>query len=124
MRVTKNKLKAEYGALSGGVQAQNAGTPKKNGGGSAASASGTPKKDGGSAASTANRAASTNGAGSANGTPAPSTKKRGRKPAAAKENGDVGCDEEESPTKKTKKGGMAIKEEPVVEDGLEDFVFQ
>lgn len=32
MRVTKNKLKAEYGALSGTVQAANStgGTPKKN----------------------------------------------------------------------------------------------
>ncbi|KAK5125223.1 hypothetical protein LTR85_000899 [Meristemomyces frigidus] len=109
MRVTKNKLKAEYGALGGGLQSANgAGTPKKSGGSSA----------------------------SASTTPAPSTKKRGRKPkvAAADPDAEGEDDVEESPTKKTKKaekmcggkvnGAAAVKAEPVVEDEEVDGIFQ
>lgn len=99
MRVTKNKLKSEYGALGGGLQSANAGTPKKN------------------------------GSVSAGGTPVPSTKKRGRKPkeaaAPAGEADGEGEDDdvEESPTKKTKKAGGKVKLEPV-HDGELDEIFQ
>ncbi|KAK4549117.1 hypothetical protein LTR36_007573 [Oleoguttula mirabilis] len=100
MRVTKNKLKVEYGALGDGLQSANANTPKKN------------------------------GSVSASGTPAPSTKKRGRKPKVAAATtgeedaeGEDDDDADASPTKKakTKKAGgnarAAVKAEPV-EDGL------
>lgn len=95
MRVTKNKLKTEYGALSGSVQSSNnAGTPSKKGG--------------------------ANGTKSASGTPGatlgPSGKKRGRKGVSAAEgtvHGEVEDDAEESPTKKGRKGSVtpAVKME-------------
>lgn len=113
MRVTKNKLKSEYGALSGDVKAANA-TPskKKIGNGGSVSASGTPAKS------------------TPKSTPAPvSTGKRGRKTVVVEKGEGDGCEddevEEESPTKKAKKGGKAggVKAEPVEEDGLDD-IFQ
>ncbi|KAK5135032.1 hypothetical protein LTR08_005692 [Meristemomyces frigidus] len=103
MRVTKNKLKAEYGA--GGLQSasEKSSTPKKS----------TAKKNGdaGSACT------------SATGTPAASaTKKRGRTPSrkAREAEEDREGDEEESPTKKVK-GGVVKKEMVGDGDDLDDM---
>ncbi|KAH9825853.1 hypothetical protein Tdes44962_MAKER03927 [Teratosphaeria destructans] len=99
MRVTKKKLKEEYGALSGTVSAAND-TPKKSGGGSNAGAP-TPTTNGGTG------------------------KKRGRKSKAVGEERVAGRDDDDddgedgSPSKKTK--ASPVKKEVVVDAFGEDI---
>ena len=101
MRVTKKKLKEEYGALSGGIQAGNSGNS-------------TPKKVGGAA--------------SANGTPTPTPKKRGgggrpRKTPVKEMANETAEDAsgDESPSKIAKTNGKSpVKAEPVEQEQEQD----
>ncbi|RMX71499.1 hypothetical protein D0869_15572, partial [Hortaea werneckii] len=97
MRVTKKKLKEEYGALAATTSGDPSGTPR--------SSTNTPKKAG--------KASGRNGgmSWSATGTPSAAGKKRGRKPKGfegGRGGEDVDDEEEEegSPLKKGKVGGL------------------
>ena len=113
MRVTKKKLKEEYGALGdAGGNGNSAGTPNIS----------TPKKAG--------KAPGRNGGLSATGTPSGTGgKKRGRKPKGVEGDGDVDDVEEEgSPLKKKGKmagdDGVEVKREKVEEEDDEESIFQ
>ncbi|KAI7304181.1 hypothetical protein KC315_g15294 [Hortaea werneckii] len=98
MRVTKKKLKEEYGALAATTSGDPPGTPRSS------TNTNTPKKAG--------KATGRNGGlSSAAGTPSAAGKKRGRKPKGFEGRGGEDVDDEEeeeegSPLKKGKMGGL------------------
>ncbi|KAI6810681.1 hypothetical protein KC340_g16687 [Hortaea werneckii] len=122
MRVTKKKLKEEYGALAATTSGDAPGTPR--------SSTNTPKKAG--------KASGRNGgmSGSATGTPPAAGKKRGRKPKGYEGRGGEDVDDEEeeeeeeeggSPLKKGKMEGLVeVKREknPVEEEDDEQSILQ
>ncbi|KAI7158154.1 hypothetical protein KC349_g5068 [Hortaea werneckii] len=117
MRVTKKKLKEEYGALAA-TSGDPPGTPRSTN-------TNTPKKAG--------KASGRNGgvSGSATGTPSAAGKKRGRKPKGYEGNGEDVDDEEEeeeegSPLKKGKMGGLVEvkREKSFAEEDDEESIFQ
>lgn len=119
MRVTKKKLKEEYGALAAATSGDAPGTPRSTN-------TNTPKKAG--------KASGRNGgmSGSATGTPSAAGKKRGRKPKGfeAGRGGEDVDDEEEgeegSPLKKGKMGGLVEvkREKSFAEEDDEESILQ
>ncbi|KAI6868951.1 hypothetical protein KC338_g3723 [Hortaea werneckii] len=119
MRVTKKKLKEEYGALGDAGGNGNPGTPNTN--------TSTPKKAG--------KAPGRNGGGlstsATTGTPSGTGgKKRGRKPKGGEGDGDVDDVEEEEGSPLKKKGkmtgddGVEVKREKVEEEDDGESIFQ
>lgn len=119
MRVTKKKLKEEYGALGDAGGNGNPGTPNTN--------TITPKKAG--------KAPGRNGGGlstsATTGTPSGTGgKKRGRKPKGGEGDGDVDDVEEEEGSPLKKKGkmtgddGVEVKREKVEEEDDGESIFQ
>ncbi|RMX76702.1 hypothetical protein D0869_10484 [Hortaea werneckii] len=121
MRVTKKKLKEEYGALaaasSSGDHSAGPGTPRSTN-------TNTPKKAG--------KGTDRNGgSASATGTPSAAGKKRGRKPKGFEGRGGQDVDDEEeeeegSPLKKGKMGGLVEvkREKGFAEEDDEESIFQ
>ncbi|KAK4556341.1 hypothetical protein LTR86_006485 [Recurvomyces mirabilis] len=130
MRVTKNKLKDEYGALSGSVKTTNS---KTAGGGGTATPRKTPAKVNGLSGKKGGGRASASAPVSEAGTPTPTPSQRGKKrgnAAVATVEGWHGDDDavmsgrDGSPTKKIKKevagGGKAHEVDSVVADEEND----
>ncbi|KAI7230919.1 hypothetical protein KC330_g6705 [Hortaea werneckii] len=116
MRVTKKKLKEEYGALAVASSGDPPGTPRSTN-------TNTPKKAG--------KATDRNGgSASASGTPSAAGKKRGRKPKGFEGRGGEDVDDEEeeegSPLKKGKMGGLVEvkREKGFAEEDDEESIFQ
>ncbi|KAI7545257.1 hypothetical protein KC331_g6325 [Hortaea werneckii] len=118
MRVTKKKLKEEYGALAA-TSGDPPGTPRS------ATNTNTPKK--------ASKATGRNGGASgssATGTPSAAGKKRGRKPKGFEGRGGEDLvdekEEEGSPLKKGKMGGLVEvkREKSFAEEDDEESIFQ